>query len=104
MGEPPRIFDRSLHRRRLTRAASGFARADFLRRRAAEDIVLRLEAVRREFPLAADLGARDGAFARALAGSDAKDRIGALIETEPGIGYRVADGESIRAGSGHPVK
>jgi two-component system KDP operon response regulator KdpE len=27
-----------------------------------------------------------------------------LIETEPGIGYRVADGDSIRAGSGHSVK
>ncbi len=36
----------------------------------------------REFPLAVDLGARDGAFSRALAGSDAAARVGAVIETD----------------------
>lgn len=36
----------------------------------------------REFPLAVDLGARDGAFARALAKSDAAARVGAVIETD----------------------
>jgi len=35
---PPAIFDRMLHRRRLDRAAAGFGGADFLKRRAAEDI------------------------------------------------------------------
>lgn len=36
----------------------------------------------REFPRAVDLGARDGGFARALAQSDAAERIGLLIETD----------------------
>lgn len=36
----------------------------------------------RDFPLAVDLGARDGAFARALAASPAAARIGTLIEAD----------------------
>jgi len=80
MSGPPRLFDRTLHRQRLTRAARGYA--GFLKRRAAEDIVERLGAVRREFPVAVDLGARDGAFARALAGSETAAKVGLLIETD----------------------
>jgi SAM-dependent methyltransferase len=80
---PPLLFDRSLHRARLTRAAPGFAHAGFLKARAAEDAVFRLEAIMRSFPLAVDLGARDGAFARALRDSpEAASRIGHLIETD----------------------
>jgi SAM-dependent methyltransferase len=79
---PPRLFDRALHRARLDRAAPGFSAAGFLKARAAADAVERLEAIVREFPLAVDLGARDGAFARALALSDAASRVGALIETD----------------------
>jgi hypothetical protein len=30
MSAPPRIFDRGLHRKRLDRAAAGYAGADFL--------------------------------------------------------------------------
>ena len=82
MNEPPRLFDRVLHRRRLDRAATGYGRADFLKRRAAGDIAERLEAIRRDFPLAADLGARDGAVAAALAASDARTKVGLLIETD----------------------
>ncbi len=67
MSAPPCLFDRDLHRRRLNRAARGYSIADFLKRRAAEDIVDRLGAVQRRFPLAVDLGARSGVFARALA-------------------------------------
>jgi SAM-dependent methyltransferase len=77
---PPRLFDRALHRRRLARAVHGYA--GFLKRRAAEDIVQRLEAIRRQFPIAVDLGARDGAFAHALAASDAAAKVGLLVETE----------------------
>ncbi|MCA6227134.1 MAG: SAM-dependent methyltransferase, partial [Phenylobacterium sp.] len=76
---PPRIFDRELLRRRLDRAARGFAGADFLKRRAAGDIVMRLEAIMRDFPRAVDLGARNGAFAQALAESDAAPRVGLLV-------------------------
>jgi SAM-dependent methyltransferase len=86
MSSPPLLFDRDLHRRRLDRAAPAFASADFLKARAASDLVERLEAIVRSFPLAVDLGARggaqDGAFARALAGSEASARVGCLIETD----------------------
>ncbi|MFZ5671058.1 MAG: methyltransferase domain-containing protein [Pseudomonadota bacterium] len=79
---PPVLFDRALHRRRLDRAAPDFARAGFLKARAAEDAVARLEAIMRRFPVAVDLGARDGAFARALAASEAREKIDLLIETD----------------------
>ncbi len=82
MNAPPRLFDRALHRRRLERAAPGFSTAGFLKQRAAQDAVERLETILRGFSLAVDLGARDGAFARALALSDAAARIGLLIETD----------------------
>jgi SAM-dependent methyltransferase len=82
MPAPPRLFDRALHRRRLDRAARRFSDANFLKERAAADLVERLEVIVREFPLAVDLGARDGSFARALAASPARDRIGLLIETD----------------------
>ncbi|HEX8569720.1 MAG TPA: methyltransferase domain-containing protein [Caulobacteraceae bacterium] len=78
----PVLFDRALHRRRLDRAAPQFAAADFLKRRAAEDAVFRLEAILRDFPVAVDLGARSGAFGEALAGSAADRRIGLLLETD----------------------
>jgi len=81
-GTPPILFDRALHRRRLDRAAAGYDRAAFLKHRAAEDAVVRLEAIMRRFPLAVDLGARDGAFARALANSDAAEKIDWLVETD----------------------
>ncbi len=80
MSGPPRLFDRALHRRRLDRAAGRYE--GFLKRRAADDLVARLEAVRRDFPFAVDLGARDRAFTRALAASDAAGRVGLLVETD----------------------
>jgi len=79
---PPRLFDRELLRRRLTRAAPGYGTADFLKRRAAEDAVMRLEAIMRNFPLAVDLAARNGVFRQALDQSDARERVGHLIETD----------------------
>jgi SAM-dependent methyltransferase len=82
MSAPPRLFDRSLHRLRLDRAALGYGAADFLKARAAADAVERLETILRDFPLAVDLGARNGAFAAALAQSEAKGRVGALIQTD----------------------
>jgi len=77
---PPRLFDRALHRLRLNRAASAYA--PFLKERAAADAVERLETIMRSFPVAVDLGARDGAFRRALASSDALGKVGFLIETD----------------------
>jgi len=82
MSAPPLLFDRALHRKRLDRAAPGFAGADFLQRRAALDLVERLEAIMRDFPVAVDLSARKGAFAEALAESDAAERVGMLVEAD----------------------
>lgn len=82
MDAPPLLFDRRLHRRRLDRAAPAFSGAGFLKARAAEDAVERLQTIKREFALAVDLGARDGAFARALAASPAGGKVGRLIEAD----------------------
>lgn len=82
MSAPPRIFDRGLHRKRLHRAAAGYAGADFLKRRAAQDVAERLEPIMRNFDVAVDLGARRGSFREALAESDAAARVGMLIETD----------------------
>lgn len=77
---PPPLFDRRLHRLRLDRAAPRYA--DFLKRRAAEDMVDRLASILREFSVGVDLGARTGAFRRALAASPAAGRVGLLIESD----------------------
>jgi SAM-dependent methyltransferase len=82
MTTAPLLFDRALLRARLDRAAPGFDAAGFLKARAAEDAVMRLEAILREFPVAVDLGSRNGAFSKALEGSDARAKIGLLIETD----------------------
>ncbi|WP_337186470.1 methyltransferase domain-containing protein [Phenylobacterium sp.] len=78
---PPRLFDRALHRLRLDRAAAGFADADFLHRRAAEDVAGRLAPIMRSFSVAVDLSARAGAFAEALA-VEAPGKVGTLIEAD----------------------
>ena len=82
MSTPPRIFNRDLHARHLRRAAPRFAAADFLKRRVAEDLVCRLEAINRTFPVAVDVGARHGAFERALASSQAVAKIGLLVQSD----------------------
>ena len=82
MTEPGQIFDRALHRLRLERAAGSAGEADFLRRRASEDLVQRIALVNRDFPIAVELGARHGAFARAMATGPAAAKIGLLIETD----------------------
>lgn len=99
---PPLLFDRSLHRARLGRAARGYAEANFLKVRAAEDAADRLSAVLHDFPLAVELGARDGSFRRALQGTPAQARIGTLVEADfspemlrsnPGAAIRLAADE-----------
>lgn len=76
----PRLFDRQLLARRLDRAAAHFAQAQFLKARAAEDLLHSLGAINRHFDLALDIGARDGTFARLLAESPVAEKIGLLIE------------------------
>ncbi len=82
MSSPPRLFDRSLLARRLDRAAAGFAQAHFLRDRAIEDLIETLSAINRRFDRALDIGARDGAFGRAIAETQVAGKIGLLIEGE----------------------
>ncbi|KSB89221.1 SAM-dependent methyltransferase [Caulobacter vibrioides] len=82
MTSSPLLFDRALLRARLDRAAPNFGQAGFLKARAAGDAVMRLEAILREFPVAVDLGSRDGAFRAALSESDAAAKIGLLIDTD----------------------
>lgn len=82
MTQPPRLFDRDLHRLRLARAAPRFATAEFLKARAAADLAQRVAAINRRFSVAVDLGARTGAFDRALRESEAADKVGLLIQTD----------------------
>jgi SAM-dependent methyltransferase len=64
--ETPRIFDRALLRRRLTRALRRGA-PDFLMARAADELRFRIATIRRDFPRAADVGTPTPHFAAALA-------------------------------------
>ena len=70
---PPqaRIFDRRLVRLRRGRAAATLHSHDFLLSEIAERLSDRLSDVTRSFPLALDLGARDGILARTLKGRGA---------------------------------
>jgi SAM-dependent methyltransferase len=60
------IFDRALLRRRRDRAAAGAARHEFLLARVADDLLERLSAIQRTFPVALDLGAHHGLVGRRL--------------------------------------
>lgn len=73
------LFDRALLRRRRRLAAAGLAAHDFLLARTAEDIAARLDAVKRDFPLALDLGANGGRLGRTLV---AHPRVAAVVSTE----------------------
>ncbi|OYX31817.1 MAG: SAM-dependent methyltransferase [Caulobacterales bacterium 32-69-10] len=77
---PPRLFDRAVHRSHLDRAAGGYA--GFLKQRVAEDAAERLFTILRDFPLALDLGSRDGALARALQQEPAANRVGTIIAAD----------------------
>lgn len=66
--EQARIFDRRLLRQRRGRAADDLHAHDFLLTEIAERLSDRLSDIARAFPLALDLGARDGILARTLKG------------------------------------
>jgi SAM-dependent methyltransferase len=80
----PLVFDRSLVRRRLSRALNqGYA--DFLLARAVEDLEERLSAVLRTFALALDVGTPTPAAAEALRRSGRAERVIRLSPVvEPG--------------------
>lgn len=81
-----------MHRIRLDRAARDYANADFLQRRAAEDVAERLAPIMRDFPVAVDLSARTGAFREALERGDAKGRVGFLVEAD--LSHRMLQGRA----------
>ena len=82
MKTPPILFDRALHRARLQRAARQFNNTAFLKRRVARDVAERVALIMKRFDRAVDLGARDGAFARALDEIGARDQVDFLVETD----------------------
>ena len=95
MTASPLLFDRALLRQRLDRAAPEFGAADFLKARAAQDVVMRLETILRRFPVAVDLGARNGHFFKALSDSDARANLDTLIEADLS-GRMLAGRETLR--------
>ncbi len=71
------VFNRQTVRRHRGRAAAAFGDHDFLFRESAERLCDRLDDVKREFPLALDLGCHTGQLARALKG---RGSIGTLVQ------------------------
>ncbi len=70
-----KVFDRGAVRAHRDRAARRAGEHGFLFDEGAERLAERLGEVRRRFPLALDLGCRDGALARALAGKGGIERL-----------------------------
>lgn len=104
---PPRLFDRAALARHRARRAPGFAAYDFLVREVAERLADRLSDVRRRFPVALDLGCRDGLLGRALAGRGGiellvqADLAGAMARQAAAQGPAlVADEEALPFGAG----
>jgi SAM-dependent methyltransferase len=81
---PPKIFDRTLLRRRRERIA-GIAdpKRDFLFAESGERMLDRLDDVTRRFPLALDLGSRDGLLGRLL---QSRGGIETLIQGDLSLG------------------
>jgi NADH dehydrogenase [ubiquinone] 1 alpha subcomplex assembly factor 5 len=67
MTTAPEIFDTALLRLRRNRAADAAGEHDFLLQRVADDVAERLGIVKREFPLALDLGSHHGVIGRRIA-------------------------------------
>lgn len=81
---PPQIFDRALLAARLDRAwrGGGHSDADFLLRRAADELAERLVLVKRAFTCAVDVGSPGPHAAKALA---ARPSLGATLRLAPTV-------------------
>jgi NADH dehydrogenase [ubiquinone] 1 alpha subcomplex assembly factor 5 len=77
--QPPLIFNRQLVRRHRDRASIQLSQSDFLLREIADRLADRLQDVRRQFPLALNLGAATGIIAPYLAQGA---RIGQLVQSD----------------------
>lgn len=96
----PMIFDRPLLTRRRSHVAARASEHDFLLARVAEDLVDRLIAVHRRFPVALDLGSHHGVLGYALAAVPGIETVVSLDAAEPLVrraaGLRVvADEEAL---------
>jgi NADH dehydrogenase [ubiquinone] 1 alpha subcomplex assembly factor 5 len=100
MGDDLRIFDRHLLRQRRQKAAPGASQHDFLIARVVSDLLERLALVRRQFPVALDLGAQHGllgARLHALPGVEVviqMEAVGALLGQCSGLRVQ-ADEEAL---------
>jgi SAM-dependent methyltransferase len=86
---PPEIFDRALANRWLDRAwarAVANPGADFLLRRAVDELIERLSVVKRRFAIAADFGSPGPHGAAALAAGEQVDCVIRLAPTEASLG------------------
>lgn len=84
------IFDRSLLSRRRARSAAGFADFRFLLDAVEMDLCERLQDVRRQFPLAINLGAQDGGLTRKLSGLNGIEKI-LQLELAPELAQRASE-------------
>ncbi len=91
MEAPQPIFDRSALRAHRARAATAWDGPDFLVREAAERLADRLPDIKRDFPLALDLGCHAGELSRALAG---RGGIETLIHCDPAQGFATKAAEA----------
>ena len=93
--DPLRVFDRRAVRLHRSRAAREPGRGEFLAVEAAERLLDRLDDVARRFPVALDLGCRDGVLARVLRG---RGGIATLIHADAAWGFaRQAPGPALVA-------
>jgi len=72
---PPKVFDRVRVRHARDRSVVNYPKYNFLKTRAAEELLERLADTPRKFPIALDLGCHDGEAARALALSGKVDAV-----------------------------
>jgi NADH dehydrogenase [ubiquinone] 1 alpha subcomplex assembly factor 5 len=82
--DPLRVFDRRAVRLHRARAARAPEAADFLIRESAERLAERLDDVTRRFPVALDVGCRDGVLARVLRG---RGGIRTLVHADAALAY-----------------
>ncbi|MDB5671059.1 MAG: methyltransferase protein [Alphaproteobacteria bacterium] len=80
-------FDRRLRRLRRDRAAARFGEADYLHRLAADDLLERLDLVKRDFRKALDLGCADPYLSARL-----RERAIETVSVDPGIAFAAAAG------------
>ncbi|WP_420346473.1 methyltransferase domain-containing protein [Pelagibius sp.] len=83
MNASPEVFDRRSLRLHRDRAAATLAEHDFLLREVGERLLDRLGDIRRDFPLALDLGCHHGVVADLLAsGAAGKTTVGTMIQAD----------------------